>query len=41
MAKANGQNLSDDRKAIAAAAKAHYDGYNYLDSARFMEAALA
>ena len=40
MAKASGESLSDDRKVIMAAAKKHYDGYNYLDAARFMEAAL-
>ena len=41
MAKASSQSLSDDRRVIADAAKAHYDGHNYLDAARFMEAALA
>jgi ABC-type nitrate/sulfonate/bicarbonate transport system substrate-binding protein len=41
MAKANGQSLSDARQKIADMAKTHYDGYNYLDASRFMEAALA
>ncbi len=42
MAKADAEaSISDDRKAIIEMAKTHYDQFNYLDSARFMEAALA
>ena len=39
MAKAEG--LGPERQEVADAAKRHYDGYNYLDAVRFMEAALA
>ena len=39
MAKAQG--LSMERQKIADAARQHYDGYNFLDAVRFMEAALA
>lgn len=41
MAKADdGSSMSEDRKALVAEAKTHYDRFNYLDSSRFMEAAL-
>ena len=39
MAKAQG--LGPERQKVADAARQHYDGYNYLDAVRFMEAALA
>lgn len=37
----DGGTLSDERQTIADAARTHYDNFNYLDSLRFMEAALA
>jgi len=41
IASAAGQTLSEDRQAIFDAGRAHYDGYNFLDAVRFLEAALA
>ena len=34
-------NVSDDRKKLLDEAKSQYDGYNFLDAVRFLQAALA
>ena len=36
-----GQSLSDERQALVDSARQHYGWYNFLDSVRFLEAALA
>jgi ABC-type nitrate/sulfonate/bicarbonate transport system substrate-binding protein len=41
MQKAQGATLADDRRKLLDEGKRHYDGHNYLDAGRFMEAALA
>ena len=41
MAKAPSGEISEEKKKLMEAAKFHYDGFNYLDAVRFLEAAVA
>ena len=41
MAKAPSGEMSEEKKKLMEAAKFHYDGFNYLDAVRFLEAAVA